>query len=192
MQRLYAKSDVGVASVLNTYWQQVQMCQSISPSMLGSVSEEGLERALTMLERDAVEIPLNLQEALLRRRVNSMLALKPMRWRPFLEVINPWATSERFSALLPTLGSLESKSRLATWTKTLFTDQMVPMLFLGDASQAEVRDLCMTCLSVYRDLDMLEKTAAEAAAHEQACCIWRAVLSLCDHSLDDENQDQHM
>ena len=188
VRRLFAKKEMaGKAAILNGYLQLLDMAASIAPGMLQSASDDHLEKVLRVLEKEGVVAPSSLQEALVKRKVSSLVSTQS--WTELLCTIEPWTTDLPWDSRSPRLGSLEMAKKVAAFNKMWFTDTMIPHILQGETSVDHIALLCEESLKCFAELDMLEKTASEASAHEQACCIWRALLAIINHTFDDENQD---
>eukprot|EP00971_Amphidinium_carterae_P065524 1298427-Amphidinium_carterae.3 len=187
-KRLLQKvSTMAMGTILNTYLEQVSLAQSIVPSVIASVSETQLQKGLQMVKTENIDMPLKCKEALLKRCIDSLLKVNNMR--DLLTVINPWATQGTFDPCMPTLGDVYLKGKQTNFNKVLFTDCMHPLLLKGEDGKAEVLALADVSLSLFADMDLLDKSPQEAAGHDDCCTLWRALKALGCPSLLDECQD---
>ena len=107
--------------------------------------------------------------------------------KDLLPILSPWTTCS-FDPESPVLGGLTDCNKVAVFQKTVFADLLLPMLYKGEETVMQVIALCRTALELYEDVDLLERSAAETQAHDEACCVWRSLLSLVGTAADDSQE----
>eukprot|EP00971_Amphidinium_carterae_P350411 6491527-Amphidinium_carterae.4 len=188
VKRLMAKADSRPQGVLlQSYEDKVKLCQKIVPSVLQSVESSELQKGLEMLVAEETALPGPFKEALLKKRVESLVQQNQVT--ALLPVINPWKQAESFDPFKPCLADAYTKGKQTMFNKVVHTDTLYNMLFRGEEGKEQVAALANACLSLFGDADMTEKTPQECAAHDDCCTLWRALHSLAVPSLTDENQE---
>ena len=129
-----------------------------------------------------VEFPLEVKQALVARRVCELQVAE--QFDEVVRVLEPWECGA-FNVHAPTLGHISKMTdddRVALFERITFKEMPVPLLLRGMAGKGTAMSPAHSALARFVVVDIVKLGVDEARSLNDACDIWKAIVSYGDAS----------
>ena len=178
------KSDKTKAegNAIAVYLNLLRVATSLQKHKIMACSREELAGALNAMARNNVEFPLEVKQALVARRVNELQLAE--RYDETVQVLEPWeaGTFDVHKPMLGHIGEMTADDRVALFERIIFKEMLVPLLLRGMAGKDSVMSLAQSALARFSSVDIVKLSVDDARSLNDACDIWKAILSYGDVS----------
>ena len=170
------------ANAVAVYLNLLRVASSLQKHKIMAANRDELAGALNAMERNDVEFPLEVKQSLVARRVCDLQSAE--RYDDVVRILEPWEVGV-FNVHAPMLGHISemtAEDRVALFERITFKEMLVPLLLRGMAGKDTAMRLARSALARFAMVDIVRLGVDEARSLNDACDIWKALISYGDAS----------